>query len=406
MADELHLIGPNEAGRGAQKFQFTFDGRQWVETDFRMRVGHDSAGMPVVQKIAGAGREASRRLQQEVAIGRTLLRRIGKSEYPMCLSRLIGYNPGITDTSGTQAPYAVFTYQQGTLADLSGELPLRPELFGQVADGLIVALCYLQAAQIVHRHIRMETVRWDGEHLQLADFGHAVPEWEQRPGAFGAEPWDSPEQRSGAGTADCRDDVYAAALILARLATGQEFASDVEARQAIGRLDMTQLALLGRACAELRRDRPTAHELRRIRRLPDPLNPVLRGHRGRESEARARFAELRRRQEKARQSRAAAAARARARARPPGPGPAPGGAFSAPGGTGPAPGGAFSAPGGTGPASDGPRTTGRDRYRPSPLSQTGHSQDGIQKPSRAMVVGSAMAVLTLTVLLLVLRGVL
>lgn len=129
VADELHLIGPNEAGRGAQKFQFTFDGRQWVETDFRMRVGHDSAGMPVVQKIAHAGREASGRLQQEVAIGRMLLRRIGKNEYPTCLSRLIGYNPGITDNSGTQAPYAVFTYQQGTLADLSGELPLRPDLF-------------------------------------------------------------------------------------------------------------------------------------------------------------------------------------------------------------------------------------------------------------------------------------
>ena len=398
MADELHLIGPNEAGRGAQKFQFTFDGRQWVETDFRMRVGHDSAGMPVVQKIAHAGREASGGLQQEVAIGRMLLRRIGKNEYPTCLSRLIGYNPGITDNSGTQAPYAVFTYQQGTLADLSGELPLRPDLFGQVADGLIVALCYLQAAQIVHRHIRMETVRWDGEHLQLADFGHAVPEWEQRPGAFGAEPWDSPQQRSGAGTADCRDDIYAAALILARLATGQEFASDAEARQAIGRLDMTQLALLGKACAEHRRDRPTAHELRRIRRLPDPLNPVLRGNRGRESEARARFAELRRRQEKARQSRAAAAARLRIRARPPGPGSAPGGPGSAPGGAGSAPGGA-SAPGG-------PTTTGRDPYRPSPLSQPEPSQDGIQKPSRTMVVGSAMAVLILTVLLLVLRGVL
>ncbi len=342
MAEELYLICPNEAGRGLQKFHFTFDGPQSVGPGYRVRPGRDGQKAPVVQKIMLSHRDgADGILGREVSIGRTLTRRIGQKEYPTCLSRLIGYNPGVSHIPGasndqpddTARPnnmaqlddraYAVFTYQRGTLADLSGDLPLSPDLFWRIADGLIIALCYLQSAQVVHRRIRPETVRWDGEHVQLADFTHAAAEWDSHPGALGEAPWDAPEQLSGAATADCRDDVYAAALLLARLATGQEFADYADARKAIGHLDLGQRTLLGPACAERRRDRPTALELRRLRRLPDPLNAVQRGHHARESEARARFTRLRAQQERAQ---AEAAARAARSARPrPAPPPDPGG---------------------------------------------------------------------------------
>jgi len=217
----------------------------------------------------------------------------------------------MSENQANSLPYAVFTYQRGTLADLVGELPVNPDLFWRIADGLIIALCYLQSAQVVHRRIRLDTVRWDGEHVQLADFTHAVPEWDANPGAVGEAPWDAPEQRGGAATADCRDDIYAAALLLAWLATGQEFADDAEAREAIRRMDLGQRTLLDAASAERRRDRPSALELRRLRRLPDPLNAVQRGNLARESEARARFARLR-----AQQQRAQARAWARAQTAP------------------------------------------------------------------------------------------
>lgn len=294
--ENLELYVPNELGRGLQRFEFRFDGDQFADSDFRIRYGRDSQETPVAQKVAHGGQGAYELLQREVSTGRVLVQRIGKNEYPVCLSRLIGYNPGTAENLGPLPPYAVFTYQRQTLADLAGELPLRPELFKAIADGLIIALCYLQAAQVVHRHIRMETVHWDGTTVQLADFGHAAAEWDHAPGAVGEAPWDAPEQRGGAASADCRDDVYAAALLLARLATGQVFADDEEAREAIARLDLTQQHLLQDAAAEYRRDRPAAYELRKRRKLPDPLNPVLRASRGRESEARARFAALRQRQ--------------------------------------------------------------------------------------------------------------
>lgn len=313
VSENLELYVPNELGRGLQRFEFRFDGDQFAGPDFRIRFGRDSQDTPVVQKIAHGGPGAYQLLQREVRIGRVLVQRIGKNEYPVSLSRLIGYNPGKEENLGPLPPYAVFTYQRRTLLDLESELPLRPELFRPVADGLIIALCYLQAAQVVHRHIRLETVRWNGTTVQLADFEHAAAEWDATPGAVGEAPWDSPEQRSGAASADCRDDVYAAGLLLARLATGQEFADDEQARESIARMDLTQQHLLRDTAAEYRRDRPTAHELRKRRKLADPLNPMLRASRGHESEARARFATLRQRQRSALATRREAQAPAGAR---------------------------------------------------------------------------------------------
>jgi serine/threonine protein kinase len=312
-------------GRGLQKFEFRFEGDQYAGPEFRILYGRDSQDAPVAQKIAHGGPGAYQKLQREVRIGRILVQRIGKNEYPVCLSRLIGYNPGTAENVGPFPPYAVFTYQRGTLADLADELPLRPELLRPVTDGLIIALCYLQAAQVVHRHLRLDTVHWDGTTVQLADFADAAAEWEENPGAVGLAPWDAPEQRAGAASADCRDDSYAAALLLTRLITGQEFTDDEEAREAIARLDLTQQNLLQDTAAEYRRDRPTAYELRKRRRLPDPLNPVLRATRGHESEARARFASLRQRQRSALRSQQAPAAGAR------------GGSSRAPEGSSPAP---------------------------------------------------------------------
>ena len=300
MSDDLELLVPGEWGRGLQRFEFTFGYRQYIGPDYRLRLGRDSQGAPVVQKLAHNGRAAASCLEQEVSIGRTLIRRIGKSAYPDYLSRLVGYNPGKSETSGFVAPYAVFTYQQDSLVDLSGELPLRPELFWAIAKGLVTALCYAQAAQVVHRNIRMETIRWDGTTVQLADFGHAVPEWELNPPRFGEAPWDPPEQCAGTGPASCRDDSYAVALLLARLATGQEFTDYAQARETIDRLDITQQRLLRAPSQEHRRNRPTAYEMRKPLGLRDPLNPMQWGRRPAESEARARFAALRQRQEAAR----------------------------------------------------------------------------------------------------------
>ena len=299
MSENLDLYVPNELGRGLQRFEFRFEGAQFAGPEFRIRYGRDSQDTPVAQKIAHGGPDAYRQLQREVRIGRILVQRIGKNEYPIYLSRLIGYNPGREENLSQDAPYSVFTYQRATLADLADELPLQPELLRPVTDGLIIALCYLQAAGVVHRHLRLDTVHWDGTTVQLADFEHAAAEWDDNPGAVGEVPWDAPEQRAGPAAADTRDDSYAAALLMARLITGQEFTDDEEAREAIARMDLTQQHLLRDAAADYRRDRPTAYELRKRRRLPDPLNPVLRANRGHESEARARFATLRQRQRSA-----------------------------------------------------------------------------------------------------------
>ncbi len=93
--------------------------------------------------------------------------------------------------------------------------------------GLLRAVRLLNAAGIAHRAIGPDTVRWDGDDVQITDFSHAAPIGAPRTVA-GVPPWQAPEQRPQVpdggkrGVIGPNDDVWAAGRLIFHVLTGEE----------------------------------------------------------------------------------------------------------------------------------------------------------------------------------------
>lgn len=282
-------------GRGAEKsiFEIDFDQGEKTKDGFRERRGVlvHGGGERVIQRIAYTD-QARRELGRAVRNADLLVRRLGVTRYPPELSRVIGHRPD------GRAPFLVATRRGRPLSELRDELPLPPGELWSAVDGIIAVLTQLNELRLVHRDIRPETLLWDGGSVQLADFGLAVHEGEERGAAVGTDPWRSPEQAAGLGKADCRDDVYSAGAVIFHLATGEDAAATPDMRGRVRLLDSSLRNLLDGVFTDAARHRITGFALRRrwegVPAKPEtarPHTPVEV-----EMEARRRFHELRARQ--------------------------------------------------------------------------------------------------------------
>ncbi|KUN02846.1 hypothetical protein AQI95_25275 [Streptomyces yokosukanensis] len=289
--------GGRDAGKSI--FEVDFDHQSESARDgFRERHGLlvHGGGEHVVQRIAHTD-AARRELERSIRTADVLVRRLGVIGYPPELSRVVGYRPD------GRAPFLVATRRGRPLSTAADRLPLPPGELWTVADGVLAVLRHLGDLRLVHRDIRPENLWWDGNAVQLADFGHAVDEGEPRGGPAGADPWRSPEQAMGQGRADCRDDVYAAGAVLFHLATGEEATSAAEMRDRVRWLDSSLRTLLDGVFTDEARHRVTGYtlQLRRDTQAGRSATPGPGPHRAPrvaelEQQARHHFRELRARQ--------------------------------------------------------------------------------------------------------------
>jgi hypothetical protein len=90
----------------------------------------------------------------------------------------------------------------------------------QFQIGVLRALHLTGEAGVVHGALSLDVLRWNGTIAQLVDF-----EWAQRSGDRrrpGSGPRQSPERLSGSGTADPRDDVWSAGVLVRELVMGRQ----------------------------------------------------------------------------------------------------------------------------------------------------------------------------------------
>ncbi|MEV5880073.1 hypothetical protein AB0L75_38880 [Streptomyces sp. NPDC052101] len=289
--------GGREAGKSIFEIDFDQQGES-ARDGFRERRGLlvHGGGEHVVQRIALSD-TARRELERTIRTADVLVRRLGVTAYPPELSRVVGYRPD------GRAPFLVATRRGTPLSATAGRLPLPPGELWKITDGLLAVLRHLGDLRLVHRGIRPENLWWDGSTVQLADFGLAVDEGEPRGGPAGAAPWRSPEQATGQGRADCRDDVYAAGAVLFHLATGEEATTAAEMRDRVRWLDTSLRTLLEGVFTDEARQRVSGYTLRLRRdtqagRSTGPGPGVTGPQRTSdlEQQARQRFRELRARQ--------------------------------------------------------------------------------------------------------------
>jgi hypothetical protein len=282
-------------GRGAEKsiFEIDFDQGEDTRNGFRERRGVlvHGGGERVVQRIAYTD-QARRELGHAVRNADLLVRRLGVTRYPPELSRVIGHRPD------GRAPFLVATRRGRPLSELRDELPLPPGELWTAVDGIIAVLTQLNELRLVHRDLRPETLLWDGKSVQLADFGLALHDGEERGAAVGTDPWRSPEQAAGLGKADCRDDVYSAGAVIFHLATGEDATATPDMRGRVRLLDSSLRNLLDGVFTDAARHRITGFALRRRWEGVSVAPSTTRPHTPVEAEmeARKRFHELRARQ--------------------------------------------------------------------------------------------------------------
>ncbi|MEU8346428.1 hypothetical protein AB0C74_32435 [Spirillospora sp. NPDC048832] len=167
------------------------------------------------------GRAAGYRLlDAEILAGLRLARLCDGGPYPGSVTRLIGYD------ADTAEPFALLEPPRGVaVATYAGTLPTDQRRRFQV--GLLRAVRLLNAAGVAHRAIGPDTVRWDGDEVQITDFSHAAPIGSPRTVA-GVPPWQAPEQRPRIpdgwerGVVGPNDDVWAAGRLIFHVLTGEE----------------------------------------------------------------------------------------------------------------------------------------------------------------------------------------
>lgn len=232
----------------------------------RLRLERPEGTMAVRQvrprpDAATAG-EAYEALDNEILAGLRLSRFAAGGAYPLEFSELVGFDADAAE------PYALLKPYRGVaVAEIAGKLLLRERRRFQVS--MVSALRLLSAAGVVHRGISPLTVKWDGQSVQIVDFGVAtIPGAPRR--VAGAPPWWAPEQRPGRAVGDVtdNDDVWAVGRLIHYVITGTEL-DDVR-RLA----EVPELAVLLEGIFGPPENRPTPRTL--LRRL-DAVDPVPRG---------------------------------------------------------------------------------------------------------------------------------
>jgi hypothetical protein len=201
-------------------------------------------------------------LDNEILAGLRLAR-LAAGGYPREVSELVGCDADAAD------PYALFRPYRGVpVAAIAGKLLPRDRRRFEIS--LLTAVRWLGAAGIVHRALDPETVRWDRESVQITDFSRSTLVGMPRE-VVGSAPWWAPEQRPGrvAGETTDRDDLWAAGRLIHYVITGEQLDSLSQLH------DVPDLAELLDGVFGPPERRPTARELLRRLGADDPIPRAL-----------------------------------------------------------------------------------------------------------------------------------
>ncbi|MFC4048531.1 hypothetical protein ACFOY4_02445 [Actinomadura syzygii] len=220
-----------------------------------------------VDRGAGGLAEGYRRLDGEILAGLRLARLCDGRPYPRTVTRLVGYE------ADTAAPFALLEPLRGVEVEtLAGTLPTEQRRRFQVR--LLRAVRLLGAAGISHRGLGPDTVRWDGDDVQITDFSQAALIGAPRT-VVGAMPWQAPEQRPETppgwvrGEVGPNDDLWAAGRLIFYVVTGEDLddTAKLDARP--------ELAALLAGVIERPERRPDAQTLlRRLGEADPPPRPL------------------------------------------------------------------------------------------------------------------------------------
>lgn len=218
--ETVGMHSPGRRGSGPVEFDIFFDDDGQVVGSYRERIGRTRMNNERVLMrvlINTADRAARARLETEWTVGDRLCLAWPETEYPDQLSRLVGGN------IEAAMPFTVVTRRGDPISGGTLPHPLSDVQVSALVDGVFRGLFSLHSAGIVCRTITPDTVLWDGNAAQLSSFGDAVLASQplQRPVSLAPAPWRAPDPRPGAAaTADPRDDVFSACLVLFWLLTG------------------------------------------------------------------------------------------------------------------------------------------------------------------------------------------
>ncbi|MCK9896903.1 hypothetical protein [Frankia sp. AgB32] len=234
-------------------------------------------------RYAIGGDPAEFALENAIAVGLRMLRRFDADQqlpwelpvarYPWELSQLLGYNVDCAE------PFSV-TVEYGTPLDsLTGPLSSPDDLRAFITS-LARGLFLLDRLGVVHRQLRDNTVHWDSRSrmVQINRFEYArqVPAERARLSQIRTEQertprdWESPEQITGGGSLDPRDDLYSAGCAVLRVATGG-LRLGPDRRPEVGASGNQWLARLLAGVFEPVDGRPDAAEL--LRRIGHEVSP-------------------------------------------------------------------------------------------------------------------------------------
>ena len=177
-------------------------------------------GRSVIQyrlpRSAAKDRRAREALEREVRAALALTREYGSERHRRHFTRFAGHNLDASEPfvlyADTQAPGAE------PLARCAGRLGV--EQLRTVMAQLTRVVRLLGHAGFVHRALTPQTVWWDGKHVRIAGPYAALPTGVPRE-PYGPAPWSAPEQRSGRGTADSRDDLWSAVQLMYFVVSGR-----------------------------------------------------------------------------------------------------------------------------------------------------------------------------------------
>jgi hypothetical protein len=214
---------PGRPGSGLAITEVNFDdGAGTPAGSYLVRTGRTRFGERVAQRllIDAEDQQARDRLGVEVEIGEHLWRSWPEELYPDHLCRVL------CSDLDAKPPFVLVTQRGEPLP----EAGVQPRIEGRQAiaiiDGVIRGLLRLQQAGVVCRAVSPETLLWDGGGgaVQFGYFGQAAFRGRELRGTVSAAPlpWRAPEPGPGVRRiADPRDDVYAGALVLFWLLTGE-----------------------------------------------------------------------------------------------------------------------------------------------------------------------------------------
>lgn len=229
-------------------------------------------GRPVIQyrlpRSAGKDRHARDALEREVGAALALTREYGTELHRRYFAPFAGHN---LDASEPFVLYAdAHTPGAEPLSRCAGRLGV--EQLRTVMAQLTRVVRLLGHVGFVHRALAPQTVWWDGKNVRIAPSYAALPAGVPR-GPYGAAPWSAPEQRSGRGTADSRDDLWSAVQLMYFVVSGRP-AEGTGQPPDLGAY--SQLAALrdSGVFAASAGQRPSAAEVLRLLGEDDPLTGI------------------------------------------------------------------------------------------------------------------------------------